>query len=169
MRKISMAFLLVTACLAGCIGNPPGGRGWSDDRYCYQSTPHNPMTVSLRNTWTGETIWTCEIPVGQQLVVRFVGPPEKCEQLGEDHMRWSLQPLGSNHGRLENEMVVPPPSGRRVEGTQRKGPELSSATWASGGMQTAPLSAPPPPRAPAPAPAAPKAPAPNAPPVDLPK
>lgn len=122
------------AAAQGCsmLGNRPGGRGMSEDRYTYVSTPNMAQTVALRNTWTGEVIWTVEVPVGQQLVVRFVDSSSKTEAQGWDLMRWSLMSLGSNTNNLENQIVVPPASGRRLEGSIRKGPELASAAWAGG-------------------------------------
>lgn len=135
-----MAGIVLAASVGGCtyLGNAPGGRGYSADRAVYRSTPHTPMTVSLRNTWTGEVLWTWEIPVGEQLVVRFSGPPSKAEAAGQDRMRWSLMPLGQNFDMLDNEMVVPPPSGRRLEGSLRDGPELASASWSRRASEPAP-------------------------------
>jgi len=135
-KFLSAAGLIAALCAAqGCsmlVGNRPGGRGLSEDRFTYISTPNMAQSVALRNTWTGEVIWTVEIPVGQQLVVRFVESSSQTEAQGWDLMRWSLMSLGSNTNNLENQIVVPPASGRRLEGSIRKGPELASAAWAGG-------------------------------------
>src|SRR5262245_40626309 len=63
------AFALLGA--AGC-ANKPGGPGYSDDTFTYYSLPHEPVTLSLMDTRTGQTVWTHEVPVGRELTVSFL-------------------------------------------------------------------------------------------------
>lgn len=107
------------ACLAPW--HPHGGPG-SDDSFTYYSLPHQPQTVTLVDTRSGEKLWTCEIPVGQQLCMRFVNQSGQ-EAKGEDLMRWKLMPLGQDYGTLDNRFACPPRSCRRVDVTLRQGPE----------------------------------------------
>jgi len=114
---------LFTALVIGACAHKPGGSGESRDTFTYISTPHLPQTVSLIDTTRGQTLWTCEIPVGQQLVVRFVNEGTDAVARGTDVMRWSLMPIKSGRNTLDNEMVVPPATARRIDGIVRSTPE----------------------------------------------
>ena len=123
LSGVGLAFLV-----GGC-GYKPGGSGQSLDRFCYISTPHMPQTVSLVDTSRGQTIWTCEVPVGQQLVLRFVNEGKDAPARGTDTMRWALMPIGSPRQSLDNEFVCPPSTSRRLDGTLRQGPEPYPAQY----------------------------------------
>jgi hypothetical protein len=53
--------LLATLALTGC----------SQDRHVYRSTQMQPKSVSLVSLVTQETLWTMDVPVGQQLLLDF--------------------------------------------------------------------------------------------------
>lgn len=108
--------------IGGC-GYAPGGQGRSNDTFTYYSTPHEPKTLTLIDTRTGERLWSCEVPVGQQLVVRFRNLTWS-ENTGKDEMRWELMKLGTEWGQLNNSIACPPASSRRLEMTVRAGPEF---------------------------------------------
>lgn len=118
--------LLVAAglLLSGCYGE--GGTGFSIDRYTYISTSWNPKTVSLVDTRVGETIWSVDVPVGQQLVVGFYVGKGGTPQM-PDLMYWGLMEGGAGGGATPNRMPVPPYSARLIELTFRPAPEMPGA------------------------------------------
>jgi hypothetical protein len=122
--------VVVAAVLAGAVGGcspwRPSGPVGSQDEYTYYSTPHQPQTVTLLDTRSGEKLWSVEIPVGQQLSMRFSNEYNQ-EAKGQDVMRWKLFPQGQKFGRLDNRMAVPPASSRRLDVTLRPGPEYATA------------------------------------------
>lgn len=125
MRLVNAVLVLAAAfSLLGCTaGYHPHGQGRSNDTFTYISTSHEPKTITLVDTRSGEKLWTCEIPVGQQLVVRFLDD-ERAESRGWDTMKWRLMPAWTAWGTLDNAMSVPPNTARRIDMTLRKGPEF---------------------------------------------
>lgn len=96
---------------------------YSADRFTYVSTSWEPKTVSLVDTRTGQTIWSVDVPVGQQLVVGFsrgTGPNE----FNSDEIVWGLMPAGKKGGTRDNRMPCPPSSVRRIDMAFRPAPEL---------------------------------------------
>lgn len=125
MRLTIAAIALATGLsLCGCtVGYNPHGQGRSNDTFTYISTSHEPKTITLIDTRTSEKLWTCEVPVGQQLVVRFLDD-ERSESRGWDTMKWRLMPAWTAWGTLDNSMSVPPNTARRIDMTLRRGPEF---------------------------------------------
>jgi hypothetical protein len=114
-----LAGLTLTAG-AGCFYE--GGPRYSADRFTYVSRAWAPKTVTLQDTRTGETLWTVEVPVGQQLVVGFKegsGPNE----YKPDEMVWALMDAGRRGGQLENRVAAPPRDVRRLDVSLRPAPE----------------------------------------------
>lgn len=120
------------ACLvAGCAGpglayrsyHDEGGTGVSQDAFVYVSRAHEPKTVTLVDTRTGESLWTMDVPVGRKLVINF--EPDKAGNTPgrPDLMRWELMNESDLLGRLDNAMPVPVASARRLDMTLRVGPE----------------------------------------------
>ena len=69
-RPFAAATILASLALsAGCYYE--GGPLRSIDRVTYVSTSWSPKTVTLIDTRTGESMWSVDIPVGQQLVIDF--------------------------------------------------------------------------------------------------
>lgn len=108
----------------GCSPWDPHGPAGSNDEFTYYSLPHQPQTVTLIDTRSGEKIWNCDVPVGQQLSLRFLNG-YGTEAKGQDTMRWKLFPVGQKYGVLDNKMAVPPASSRRLDVTLRAGPEYA--------------------------------------------
>lgn len=100
---------LVVAAMNGCSVAPylEGGDGVSHDQHVYVSTADQPKTVSLKDHRTDEILWTVEVPVGQQLAVRFSDGYYPENPSFSDQMRWDLMPAGKAYGSLNNEMAVP--------------------------------------------------------------
>lgn len=127
--------MLVTAALAvatltagGCLfpsvsGNYEGGSRASDDKHVYVSRPHSPKTVSLVNTVTNETLWTVEIPVGDQLVLRFYDNKHD-DPIMSSNMRWEVMEETTSARPLNNVMAVPGRNFRRLDLELREAPEF---------------------------------------------
>lgn len=109
-----------TATLPGCASYSPGGDGVSRDAFTFASTSHDPKTVQLKDTRTGEVLWTYEIPVDRELVVRFYPGRNSTNLEMPDEMRWEEWEKDRRHGSLENKMPVPHYDYRRLDVTIRK-------------------------------------------------
>ena len=130
--------LIAVAGLGGCYSE--GGMGWSEDQYVYVSRPHQPWTVTLRDTRTNKEFWTVQVPVGKQLVIHFVRDAGTKDSYTPDLMEWAIMNDGAEVDRLGNTMPVPPPNARIIEPSIRPTPELpdrmTNATTPSGGEST---------------------------------
>ncbi len=105
----------------------PGGSGAAIDEYTYVSTAHAPQTVTVVDTRTGESVFTVDVPVGEQLVINFDADRNPDHETMPDEMRWRIMPAGNRYGKLRNRMPMPPASARRVDVTLRTVPELPTA------------------------------------------
>lgn len=117
---VARAFLVAslgaaTASLGGCS---------SAEIYTYSSDAHSPKSVTIVDTATGEKVWTCDIPVGQKLDMRFANRPTATEERGSDELAWSLSGVDSKSKGQRNIVQVPPVSRRRIDMTLRPAPEL---------------------------------------------
>ena len=114
----------------GCLfdqvpGYYEGGSRASNDLHTYVSREHSPKTVSLVNTTTGEVLWSVDIPVGKQLVVKFVDGKHKDDPGNPSEMRWALMDEQIYGPKLDNEMRVPGPNQRRLDLELRDAPEMA--------------------------------------------
>ncbi len=109
-----LALSLGLSSLVGCT---------STERFSYASTTYAPQTVTLVNTATGENIWSCDIPPGQKLELRFTKTARAAEEAGSDEMAWTLIGQTDQPAGRRSTMKVPPPSHRRLDLTQREAPE----------------------------------------------
>jgi hypothetical protein len=137
MRRTLPALLALAGTLlgAGCHywGYRPGGQEASNDNYCYPSTPEFPQTVVVRDWTTNETLWSVDIPQGQQLVMQiFKNRNKKNDPSRPDLMQWRLMPLGQERGSLNNALPVPDEYHRKVS-TYRTGEENSATSMAGTG------------------------------------
>jgi hypothetical protein len=92
----------------------------SRDLYTYESTPDYPQNITVIDFTTGEKLLSIEVPVGQQLVIRFYEDHDTKNTARPDLMRWKLMPRGTQFGELPNSMPVPDYNHRRVDVTLRK-------------------------------------------------
>ncbi len=118
--------LTVAFTLGGC-WSPGGTRGWSPDSYTIESSSMIPQTWSLKDTRTGETLFSYDIPVGRQLVVKFHKNHTPEDAAYPDLMKWDDWEIGTRFGSPEKELAVPPASARLIEVSVRKSPELPEA------------------------------------------
>jgi hypothetical protein len=115
---------IALTALPGCWvpGYSPGGPQASRDLYTYDSTPDHPQNITVLDWTTGEKLLTVEVPVGQQLVMRFYEDYDIKNAARPALMRWKLMRAGTSWGELTNSMPVPDMHHRRVD------PELRSAS-----------------------------------------
>lgn len=127
MRQKLIAGLVfgLSLSLAGCWypGYAPGGQGASRDLYTYESTPNFPQNVTVVDWTTNETILTVEVPIGQQLVIRFYDDYNPKNTARPALMRWKLMPAGTKYGELDNSAPAPGPNQRRLDTSIRKNSE----------------------------------------------
>jgi hypothetical protein len=124
-RVLLLGLLATVTTIGGC-GYTPGGPGYSRDAHTYVSTTHEPKSITLLDTRTGETLWRYEIPVDRKLTVRFYKQRNAENAAMPDEMRWEEWGLDRSYGSLENKLPVPPAGYRRMEMTIRK-PELATS------------------------------------------
>ncbi|MEM1107806.1 MAG: hypothetical protein AAGH99_03860 [Planctomycetota bacterium] len=67
IRRRSATTLLASVCLMAVLVFT----GCSQDRHVYRSTAIAPKSVSLVSVESGNTLWTKNIPVGEQLLLDF--------------------------------------------------------------------------------------------------
>jgi len=114
------------AALPGCYSE--GGTGYSNDQHCYVSTTWQPKTITLKDTRTGQSFWSIDVPVGKKLVVQFRenanGPDAKPGDATPDMMLWDLVDVDDDFAPLANQIPVPARAARRLDMTLRASPEL---------------------------------------------
>ena len=105
------------AALGGCAwpGYRPGGKQASADEYTFESTGGTPKTVKLLDWTTNTTIWTLEVPVGKELVVRFYDDHDPKNATRPALMRWELFENGHEFGELHNAIPAPDAGHRRMD------------------------------------------------------
>lgn len=136
-RMLLLSIVAAGLAASGCVGYHPGGNMQSEDTFTYWSTPHMPHTVTLVDTRSGEQLWTYEIPVGKQLVMKFYKDTTPDAHLS-DSMRWEIMDVEKTGGRLTNVLPVPDRFSRRVDVEVRPTPESAppaEAVSAAGGVK----------------------------------
>lgn len=149
-RIVALGFVVSLAAIVGvgCEGIPghfPGGTGASIDKFVYTSTSELPQTVTLFDTRTGQAIWSKDVPVGHQLVVRFYEATNQ-DPVNPDRMAWQVMETTRWGGSISNSFMVPPSNARRLETSFRAPGEM--APVASAQEPAPPPEAVPPPDAP---------------------
>lgn len=124
-RAMALALGAALLTAGGCW--TPGG--WnSDDSRVFQSAEYLPQTVSLVDTRTQQVVWTYDVPVGRQLVTRFVSPSssQRVEDPAfPDTLMWDDWESGQMFGNPNRQQKVPPRTARRWEVSLRPGPEAA--------------------------------------------
>ena len=129
---ISVFAATITIGLPGCSAYRPGGGMMSRDVFTYPSTSDLPQTVMLKDVRTGATLWTYEVPVGRQLVVRFYDNANPDDARMPDMMKWEEIKLGHGGGDLTNSIAVPDKYSRRLDVELRARPEVQAAATPGG-------------------------------------
>src|SRR5947207_5919826 len=99
------AAALACVVAAGCYSE--GGSGLSLDEHTYYSTSWQPKTVYLKDTRTGEVIWSVDVPVGKQLTVKMEKGMGTKDGMTPDLMVWDIFDQGKTAGVLNNSVPVP--------------------------------------------------------------
>jgi hypothetical protein len=128
IERLSRAFAACCAVAAaatsgGCFYNE-GGLGMSEDKHVYVSRSHQPWTVTVRDTRTGQAFWSVDVPVGKKLVVQFLPGQGSDNKFTPDLMQWGIMDESAGYGNLTNTLPVPASDARRLEPTLRAAPEL---------------------------------------------
>lgn len=123
MTRITTATLVLGGALLGGCWGVGGTRGWVPDSYTYESTPDMPYTVSIVDARTGETLWSLDVPVEQQLSFNFVKGDNQ-DLAYPDKMSWDVWEMGTRWGNPKNELAVPAAHSRIIDAKLRKAPEL---------------------------------------------
>jgi hypothetical protein len=127
-RTISLVLSLAaltaaTLPMAGCYmpGFRPGGQQATRGVHTFESTTDFPQTIQLTDLATKEIIWSVNVPVGQQLVVRFYDDHDRRNVERPALMRWELMERGTLWGELDNAIPVPDYDRRLLEVYYREG------------------------------------------------
>jgi hypothetical protein len=113
---------ILAAGAVGCV-LAVGGCSTVAETYTYTSDAYSPKTVSVIDTSTGEKVWTCDVPVGQKLELRFAKRVRQAEETGSDELSWTLSGVDSSSTGRKSTVKVPPISHRRIDMTLRPAPE----------------------------------------------
>ena len=126
MRKV-LALVSVAGMLVLCGCHKPGGAWlpYTGASQTYYSTETSPKTVTVIDIRTNETVFSIDIPVGQQLTLDFVPGPGDDPVLTPDLMRYQLWPIGTTTGTMRNAMTVPGATSRRLDWEIRDGIEYA--------------------------------------------
>jgi hypothetical protein len=166
-RLSAAALVAAAAALPGCYHE--GGIGVSLDQFTYVSTSWSPMTITVRDTRTSQDIWSMDVPVGSQLVLRFDDDASR-DSYYPALMYWELQDDDVLYDPLSNKIMVPDMHSRRVDMKERAAPEMAPSNASTVAPAVAPAGEVGQPQNPGAAPAPPAAPStePPAPPKESP-
>ncbi|HED54871.1 MAG TPA: hypothetical protein ENJ00_11830, partial [Phycisphaerales bacterium] len=111
----------------GLIASLATGCHASRDAYTYESRPLMPMTVTIVDVTTDESIWSLDIPVNKNLRLRFYDDrtPNGATPSRPAMMRWAVDDPKESSGALENEIPVPLAHSRRIDVSLRDIPEFA--------------------------------------------
>lgn len=127
-----MLFLLVAAAFSGgCYYE--GGPGYSGDCFTYISRPWQPVTLTLKDTRTGQDFWSIDVPVGKRLVVKFSDNYGTGDEYTPAEMSWGMTPESYELGDVStpNTLSVPPWNSRLLVMSYRPAPELPESMVAA--------------------------------------
>jgi hypothetical protein len=115
--------LVAVASLSGCYTEGGAWPGYTSDSYTYSSSSWQPKTVTVRDTRTGQDVWSADVPVGKKLIVQFASGDEK-NSYTPDTMKWAIVDEREDSPKLGNALPVPDKTVRRLDVTLRPTPEL---------------------------------------------
>lgn len=124
-KAATLCSLLAAAGVATMLGSLVGCD--VHEKFVYVSTPSVPQTVTLKDTSTGEQVWSYDVPPGQELKLWFTNQPAQANSQGFDEMVWTVGTVGAGVPMNTNRLRVPPPMSRRIDGGVRP-PETQKAS-----------------------------------------
>jgi len=93
---------LVAVAIAGCSTRFPYGTSW--DRHNFLSTPHQPVTLTLVDTVTGDELWKLNVPVNKMAVVDLEHKddwtPGQTPAMPAHQIKWGVMDPGEALGSL---------------------------------------------------------------------
>jgi hypothetical protein len=119
----AVAMVVAAIALQGCY--QPGG-GWlstTDRGFVYISTPTRPVSITLIDTRNNEPFFHMDIPPGKQLTFKFIDVEESGERNEPSKMLWEVWDAPTEFGSMNNQMICPPRSCRRIDVNYRPAPE----------------------------------------------
>ncbi|CAN5835547.1 hypothetical protein BH11PLA1_BH11PLA1_22420 [soil metagenome] len=130
-RRLTVTTLLLAAALSlpGC-WTPGGTRGYLSDTYTYESTPDMPQTVTVIDRRTNEALWSYDVPVDMELVMRFTPSVNTDDASLPDVLKWDVWKRGTKFGFPRNSVAMPDSSARLIDVKLRKSPELPESVKA---------------------------------------
>jgi hypothetical protein len=135
LRPLACVALLALTAMAGCWmpGYRPGGPQATRDLYTFESTTDFPQSIQLIDTASGEVIWSVNVPIGQQVVIRFYDDHDPRNEERPALMRWEMMNRGTRWGELDNAMPVPTYDRRLLEVYYRDGDVAPGLETRAGG------------------------------------
>ncbi|MCH2161994.1 MAG: hypothetical protein MK085_09000 [Phycisphaerales bacterium] len=127
MRYPLLAALLIALIPAGCYGPNGGLYPASNSTFTYYSTTTSPKSITIIDIRTEEAFFTMDLPVGKQLTFKFMDGGGDDSIYTPDRMLWEVWDLGTQTGRLTNQLTAPPSSARRIQVAIRPAPEWPEA------------------------------------------
>jgi hypothetical protein len=107
-RSVMFVALAAVVVLAGCTTRFPYYASF--DRHNYISTPRQPLSLTLVDTLTGETLWHLDVPPGKMAVVDFEHKTDwvasQSPALPAEKITWDIVDPGDVIGWLEHEQKL---------------------------------------------------------------
>lgn len=110
MEKMMRPIVLlaaVTLFTGGCTHFP---YGMSLDKHNFVSTPHMPLTLTLVDTYSGDTVWSLDVPVNKMAVVNFDHSDHwtaaQPAALPAKKIKWDIFEPDRRYGFLKNEQKL---------------------------------------------------------------
>ncbi len=123
MPKSASALVIASCLLVGCYTTDGGMFPTSGRGYVYISTPTRPVTITLVDTRNQETFFRMDIPPGKQLTFKFLEGSGSGSRAEPTKMVWEVWDEKTEFGSLDNQLICPPSSCRRIDVSFRPAPE----------------------------------------------
>ncbi len=125
LSKCLGALAVSTSLIVGCYTTDGGTFPTTGRGFVFISTPTRPVTVTLVDTRTQESFFKMDIPPGKQLTFKFIEGSGSGSRVEPTKMIWEMWEAKTEFGSLDNELICPPASCRRIDVTYRPAPEES--------------------------------------------
>ena len=104
---LTMGWMSVALLGGGCVHFP---YGQSLDRHNFVSTPLQPVTLTLLDTYTGQTVWTLDVPVNKTAVIDLDHPAhwtaDQTPHTPATKIRWGIFDTGTTLGMLKEKQYL---------------------------------------------------------------
>jgi hypothetical protein len=127
----ALPMVLASTLLGGCSNLSGMGLSASYDDFVFTSDAMSPKTVSLVDIRTKQTVWSMEVPVGQQIKISFTAGTDPKVYM-PDTMRVTEGKANTNRREFLTRIPCPGPESRRLEWSLRSVPEIAGDKPATG-------------------------------------